>query len=1057
MVDFHVRVLGRVGLVSADRVVALPPQLAKVLAVLAAEQRGRVVEAQVLARALWPERPEPERLYPLVAKLRKALGVAGLTVSTAQQHAGYRLEPAPGPGGVRVREALDRYRLQTALVDAEALIDQGAAAEAVEVLRRAAATWSDRPFSVADVDWETNLPAVCERARAELEALRDRLALLWVTAGLLTGDRDVLGWLATDPEQTARLARNQHLWLLRIVALLDDGDPTRAVELLERLRRDGGYGTMARAADDLVALHEFGARFQLRLLSRRPTTPGPDARSFADHVAAVREGEPDVRTHSLVHQDFARLREIAAAAGVRTLHVVVGDLGLWRAILAECLFATLRDPLTRGQQPPTAIGFVVDPRPFTPGSTRVVEDLAALLRLVARRGPVVVVVEGADRLAPADVDVINEVAWRCARERVGFALLGDRVAGPVGAPGFEWLAAAAITEVDLAIDTRLVGRVVGTTAAEADEHLAAATRSGAVRVTRGRARFASAELRDAVLTELSGRFATARRLHHNAFTVLSGTPAASYAVLAWHALAAQPDLPDDVVAGALSAAAWDACERRSHEEALDFAQRGLAVTSDPELRFALHLAQGDAHHSRADMPAASTAYHAALRAAVNDPVRRATAVVRLARRWSAPGRTDQELLPLLERSRAELVPLAADPAGRRLWLQVRAHLAHKSTMALPPADRADEVPAGVREARALIEELRPDDPPEVVCDVLTECRWALYDFTPPARLRDISEMLERAAHSGGPEHFHGEAVIATAIDQLRLGELHNAQATAARHREITARSAHGLMPWLQSTLDTMYDLWRGNLAAAEQRLFGPGQTLLDSSATPTTGDSLRQTWMAQVFWLRREQGRMSDLRAIDLDTGAQQREYFPVWMAATAFLHSETDNPAAAVDGLHALFHRLDGLRSLPPHGYGVTVLALVVETIDSLTRRHHPTADLVDLCHSTDKLLAAHAGELVLAGWPAVLLGPVEAFRARLALAVGDFRTALSLVDGCANTVRAAPAQLGWFRVHRARALLGLGHAPEARSLLDSARIIADQNHLHALATATRQLIDDA
>ncbi|MBM7774104.1 hypothetical protein JOD54_004308 [Actinokineospora baliensis] len=1044
MVDFHVRVLGRVGLVRDNEVMALPPQLAKVLAVLAAEQRGRVVEAQVLARALWPDRPEPERLYPLVAKLRKALGCTGLTVSTAQQYAGYRLESAPG--GVPVTEAVDRYRLQAALADAEALIGDGATAEAVEVLRGAAALWSDRPFSVPDIDWETNLPSVCERARAELEVLRDKLALFWVTAGLLTGDHAVLDWLATDLEQSTRLARNQHLWLLRIVTLLDNGDP---VELLEELRRDGGYSTIARAADDLVALHEFGARFQLQLPRNRLTSPEQAAGSFADQIAAVREGKPDVRHHPLGGQDFPRLREIATAAGVRTLHVVAGGLGLWRTILAECLVATLRDPLTRGQQPPTAIGLVVDPRPFSPGAARVVEDLAALLRLVARRGPVAVVVEEADRLARNDLDVINEVSWRCARDRVGFALLCDSVAGP---PEFEWLAAAAITEVDLAIDTRLVGQVVGTTAAEADEYLAASTRSGTVRARRGRVEFATAELRDDVLTELATRAATSRRLHRNAFTVLSGTPAASYAVLAWHALAAHPDLSDDVVASALSAAAWDAYERHSHEEALDFVQRGLAMTGNPELRFSLHLAQGDVHHSQADMTAASAAYHAAFRTAVNDPLRRATAVVRLARRWSAPGRTDQELLPLLERSREELWPLVSDPAGRRLSLQVRAHLAHKSTMALPPMGT---VPAGVRAARALIADLKQDDPSEIVCDVLTECRWALYDFTPPDQLRDISRMLEQAAYSGGPEHFHGEALIATVIDHLRLGELHEAQATAARHREIAAHSAHGLMPWLQSTMDTMFDLWRGNLTAAEHRLFGTGRALLNRMATQTIGDSLRQTWMAQVFWLRREQGRMADLSAVDLDTGVQQREYFPVWMAATAFLHSETNNPTAAVDALHALFHRLDGLNSLPPHGYGVTVLTLVVETIDSLARNHNLPTDLHDLCHTTDKLLATHTGELVLAGWPAVLLGPVEPLRARLALATNDFPTALSLLDNCTNAVRTAPAQLGWFRVHRARALLGIGRTPEARSLLNSAQIIAEQNHLHALTTTTRELLE--
>ncbi|NKY27784.1 hypothetical protein [Nocardia gamkensis] len=104
-------------------------------------------------------------------------------------------------------------------------------------------------------------------------------------------------------------------------------------------------------------------------------------------------------------------------------------------------------------------------------------------------------------------------------------------------------------------------------------------------------------------------------------------------------------------------------------------------------------------------------------------------------------------------------------------------------------------------------------------------------------------------------------------------------------------------------------------------------------------------------------------------------------------------------------------MKSLPRHGWPVPVLALVAETISSIYRTSKRTTEITHIARHTDDLLTPHDGELVLSGWPAVLLGPVGRTRTWLALALGDTATALAHLDSCATLVARAPAQLAWHR----------------------------------------------
>jgi hypothetical protein len=108
-------------------------------------------------------------------------------------------------------------------------------------------------------------------------------------------------------------------------------------------------------------------------------------------------------------------------------------------------------------------------------------------------------------------------------------------------------------------------------------------------------------------------------------------------------------------------------------------------------------------------------------------------------------------------------------------------------------------PEPVRLARTTLDALTPDTDPAVACEVLIECRYALFDYAPPAELR----------------------------------------------RMLIEDNPSGMGPWSQLSLDTVLDLWDGDLADAEARILGPQKAMLDEEFEDVS-DSIQQTWMGQL-------------------------------------------------------------------------------------------------------------------------------------------------------------------------------------------------------------------
>ena len=632
-----------------------------------------------------------------------------------------------------------------------------------------------------------------------------------------------------------------------------------------------------------------------------------------------------------------------------------------------------------------------------------------------------------------------------------------------------WAGAAAITATELEIDTELVRQILDLSDDEADRRQSAAAQRGRWRIDLTAApRFTHSTYLEQVLTELNQHQALRRRLHEKAFELLSGRlRAARYPDpglperIAKHARSADRELDPADAARAYLAAAREKLAGYDAAAAADWARTGLRTTSDDlATRFGLHLALGDALEDDGAIRAADEQYTRACDMTQGRPRDQARAAILLARRWIDPGRVDSTLLIRLRNS---LDGLADDGDAEAIALRLRliAHLASKSALAVP---RLTGMPPGPREdglalADAALRQLEhtSDLQADVTCEVLNECRWATYDSEPPDRTVLLSQRLYDASIASHSGYFQSEALMALAIDQLRLGGITGAREKVQLHRQSLARGHRAT--WLQGTMNTLLALWDGDFDRAHRRLFGEARQTVERAVAENarSAGTLLQTWQGQVYWLMRERGQMRDLLATPVAQQIEQYRHFPIWRVAMILAFCDTGDLDRAARELDALARESGDFATFPPHGWTLPAVALLAESCLALSPAGPHGPQPHRLTGRLRQLLDQWPGEFVLAGWPTVLLGPVDRFSGVLATAAGDYAEAIRLFDEALAAVGAARPQVARLQLDKARALVRSGGTQaraESAELLAQAKKEAERLGMTPVADEAQQLL---
>ncbi|MGW7518125.1 helix-turn-helix domain-containing protein [Streptomyces sp. NPDC054796] len=474
--------------------------------------------------------------------------------------------------------------------------------------------------------------------------------------------------------------------------------------------------------------------------------------------------------------------------------------------------------------------------------------------------------------------------------------------------------------------------------------------------------------------------------------------------------------------------------------------------------------RGDVHYMAGRMAEADDSYRWAHRLGAGSPRAQAVAVTRQARHWSDPGQVDRELLHLL---RGALAALRDDEGAEAAGLRLRlgAHLAKKLSLAVSRDTALPE--AGPRHGADLAHRVLTaldagDHGDEVRCEVLTECRWGLYDYEPPSELLRLSQQLLEAAVRLGDPYFRGEALVALAIDQLRVGRVHSAWSTVDLHRKHAARSGSALARWQQCTLDTLFDLWGGKFESAADWIFGESREVVGAleADLAVPADTLQQTRLGQAYWLLREEGRMDELFSSGLAENVERHGFFPVWRAGMALALCETGDLGPAADRLVAFADDTEGFTALPPYGWALPAMALLAEVCAALDAHGGYGDALARVLPGLRRAMGRQPEGIALAGWPTVLIGPTARALGLLDLAAGDTSGALRRFREAERPAGDSPPQMARLRLAQARALMrsapkGRGRA--AAGLLGTALSAAERYGMKALARECRVQLERA
>lgn len=413
----------------------------------------------------------------------------------------------------------------------------------------------------------------------------------------------------------------------------------------------------------------------------------------------------------------------------------------------------------------------------------------------------------------------------------------------------------------------------------------------------GRWQFRHQIVRDAVYQSLSS--ADRPQRHVRALDALAKDAATPPAVLAAHALAALPLIDDERAAALAARAGQAALAQFAFEEALTWFEQALnatAASSAPRWRAELLLLSAEAHRQIGSIDEARSAFGAAAEV-TDDP----DLVARAALGYASPGadlgiafrNDDPTTAELLQRA------IAVQPEGdSSVTVQLEARLGAELYF-------SDEPGAAQKLTERALDRARRLGDPSAMCAALAVYHdaFVIGQAGLDAQLDESQELLEWARAAGTAPALL-TAHRARVFDLLAAADMTAMEEEVVAFKRVADRLRVPAYDWWPVLWSAMRALLEGRHDDAERlglEAYGVGERPFASLAMFNLSFLL--------FFLRREQGRLTEIEALTRELAAERAD-IPALRVAHIFLLAEIGRTDEAADLLAAVDERaLDRLR----------------------------------------------------------------------------------------------------------------------------------------------------
>jgi transcriptional regulator with XRE-family HTH domain len=318
------------------------------------------------------------------------------------------------------------------------------------------------------------------------------------------------------------------------------------------------------------------------------------------------------------------------------------------------------------------------------------------------------------------------------------------------------------------------------------------------------------------------------------------------------------------------------------------------------------------------------------------------------------------------------------PGETVLRAQAQAALAGRLSVAARqyPTEQIDLATAALEQLPAVPDSLAR-------ADIIFGVRGGFQDWLSPDELVDYDNKLIDLAIKFRSAHYIGQGLESLMVDLLRAGRISDVLATLREHRAFAEQNPETLTFYGQALFNAMLTLARGEFGAAGEHM--AKETELSKA---WGGSVVNETLMAQSGWLLYETGQVDGLTEVLEEIARREVNVLnqPLWSLGAGLIHAEQGNADGAGRALSAVCAATGDFADLPRGAGRIAILAIAATLLS-----HPAVTDTLDPADARRwglqlaELLQDHRDTMVIAGWPAVLLGSKERFIGQAYLAAKE------------------------------------------------------------------------